>query len=135
MTKRLVVKRATDLWREQNMVRRNHVMQRKYWEAIDRLAEEVGAITQYGRKAKAAGHRVPSYRTLFTMLARGELAVIRSDSSKPVIAQAGEVCQRVANWLTWNKKRLPANLRQHVDVIVSALQAGDPDKLPGGLGE
>lgn len=126
---------TTEEWRKENMISRSHWMQHKYWQALDRLAEELGCTTQYGRRAKAAGHKVASYRTLLTMLARGELAIIRSDSSKPVVAQAGEVCQRVASWLMWHKKQLPANLRQHVDAIVAALRGGDPKKLPGGLGE
>jgi len=125
---------TTEEWRKANMVSQSHWMQKQYWEALDRLAEEVGATTQYGRRAKAAGHRVASYRTLLTMLARGELAIVRGDS-QPVVAQAGEVCQRVANWLMWWKKELPTNLRQHVDAIVAALKSSDPGKLPGGLGE
>lgn len=103
---------------------RSHIMRVEYWAHLGQVAEDVGAFTQYGPRAGAAGQPVPSWRTLLLQIGTGALTVVRT-------ARRDELCSRVATWLAGIK--LPPRLARQKKMIVRALRAMDPGELPPGL--
>jgi len=103
---------------------RSHIMRVEHWAHLEQVAEEVGALAHHGSRAGAAGHPVPSWRTLLLKIGTGWFTVVRTD-------KRGELCDRVALWLAGVK--LPPRLARQRKAVVRALRAMDPGEL-GELG-